>query len=257
MNTYEQKQEGRRARLEKRAAAKRAEAKALHKRSHDLTDAIPFGQPVLMGHHSEKRHRRTLEKSRNATSKAFEASDAARELERRAESVGSGGISSDDPDAPQKLMHQLNAATQAHDDMKRWNAQYRRGGIEAMDATDEVKTNVVRLFELLPGGYGGAPFLLANSSANIRRIKLRLTQLAAMRCRETKERQTANGVRLVENADANRMQIIFPGRPSKEARNILRKAGFRWSPGEGAWQRHLTPNARWAATDALERINAV
>ncbi|WP_143132963.1 DUF3560 domain-containing protein, partial [Brucella cytisi] len=68
MNAYEQKQENRRARLE--AAAGRAEARAVfaYKRA-DMSEAatgIPFGQPILVGHHSEARHRRTIEKADRA-----------------------------------------------------------------------------------------------------------------------------------------------------------------------------------------------
>lgn len=38
---------------------------------------IPFGQPILVGHHSEGRHRRTLEKADNAMRKSIEEGDKA------------------------------------------------------------------------------------------------------------------------------------------------------------------------------------
>ena len=45
---------------------------------------IPFGQPILVGHHSESRHRRTIEKADNAMRKSVEESGKAEEYERRA-----------------------------------------------------------------------------------------------------------------------------------------------------------------------------
>ena len=37
-----------------------------------------------------------------------------------------------------------------------------------------------------------------------------------------------------------------PYKPSDEIRGTLKKNGFRWSPKQGAWQRQLTANARFA-----------
>lgn len=46
---------------------------------------IPFGQPILVGHHSERRHRRTIEKADNAMRKSIEESDKAEAYSQRAE----------------------------------------------------------------------------------------------------------------------------------------------------------------------------
>lgn len=45
---------------------------AEHNRVHFLLDGIPAGQPILVGHHSERGHRRTLEKADNAMRRAVE-----------------------------------------------------------------------------------------------------------------------------------------------------------------------------------------
>lgn len=51
---------------------------------------------------------------------------------------------------------------------------------------------------------------------------------------------------MVENAELMRLQLVFDGKPSDEVREALKHWGFRWSPKNGAWQRQLTGNARFA-----------
>ena len=60
MNNYEQRQEARRVRLEKAAERAQAESASRFQRMNEMQDSIPLGQPILVGHHSEKRHRRDL-----------------------------------------------------------------------------------------------------------------------------------------------------------------------------------------------------
>ena len=47
----------------------------------------PGGEPIKSGHHSEGRHRRDIAKAHNATRKAIDATDAAKQAQRRAESA--------------------------------------------------------------------------------------------------------------------------------------------------------------------------
>lgn len=60
-------------------------SKDFYKKSHAYVEHIPFGQPILVGHHSEGRHRRAIDNSWNAMGKSVELSDKAEEYERRAE----------------------------------------------------------------------------------------------------------------------------------------------------------------------------
>ena len=70
MNSYEEKQEARRARYEEKASRLRDEAHRLHDQAHEMASAIPFGQPILVGHHSEGRDRRYRDRIHNTFGKA-------------------------------------------------------------------------------------------------------------------------------------------------------------------------------------------
>ena len=49
------------------------------------------------------------------------------------------------------------------------------------------------------------------------------------------------------------MQIFFDGKPSKEIRDAMKKAAWKWSPSAGAWQRKNTPNAIASANMILSK----
>lgn len=72
-------------RLEARAEKHSQVGQASYQRAHQIMDMIPPGQPILVGHHSERRHRRDIERIDNGMHKWLEESDKAKSLEQRAE----------------------------------------------------------------------------------------------------------------------------------------------------------------------------
>lgn len=50
-------------------------------------------------------------------------------------------------------------------------------------------------------------------------------------------------VKIVTNHDAERVQIIFDGKPEPEIIAELKGAAWNWSPRNGAWQRKITANS--------------
>lgn len=65
------------------------------------------------------------------------------------------------------------------------------------------------------------------------------------------QEQRFGDVRVVLNKALDRVQVIFPDRPSEDERRILKGRAFRWAPSVGAWQRQLTRNGVWAAGQAM------
>ncbi len=268
MNWYEEKQERKRERLEARAERLKTLAEGRIKSGMDRLRAIPFGQPILVGHHSEKRDRNYRRKAGNSIDKGMELNKLAGEVAARAASVGTGGISSDDPDAVKKLKLELLAVETAHEQMAAVNAAWRKAGKPkadnaeawatiastsglAIETVTAARLSMARDF-LFRAPY--PPYALTNNGANIRRIKGRIEELLKASTRETKETLHNSGVRVVENAEINRVQLFFPGKPAAEVRTMLKRYGFRWSPSEGAWQRHLNGSGVSAAQLVLEKI---
>jgi len=261
MNDYEARQEARRKRYEELARKNEQESHARFERADEMASVIPFGQPILVGHHSEQRDRNYRNRIAVNMDKGCEALDKAKYYEQRAASVGKGGISSDDPDAADKLTDRLAKLEAKQAYMKRINAIHGRylknpGSLDKEDLADkerELITSYKPPYSWEPHPF--APFELTNNSANIRRIKDRIKALENMPT-ETKEVEH-NGVKVVENADINRVQVIFPGKPDKAIRDVLKYHGFRWSPTNMAWQRHLNSAGIYAAECVLRKIEAL
>jgi Domain of unknown function (DUF3560) len=269
MNHYEERLERRRERLEKRAQRLRTEGEQRIAGAKRIADIIPFGQPILVGHHSEKRHRRDIDRIHNGFSKGYGALKDAAELERRAESVGSGGISSDDPDAVTKLQEQLEQLQQRQGYMKGVNALMQKAGlfrgsdlsaeerIERVIAQGHDRPGAERLLidALLAGRFnnviGFPSFELTNNSANMRRIRQRIEQLRRQESTPPIDAVAGDGWRLFEDVDANRLCIEYDAKPPSEAIAALKAAGFRWSPYEKRWQRHRSNGALWNARHLL------
>ena len=63
-----------------------------------------------------------------------------------------------------------------------------------------------------------------------------------------------NGVKVVENIQADRIQLFFDGKPEYKVISELKHAAFKWSPSNGCWQRQLTNNARYETEKLLKSI---
>lgn len=71
--------------LDAKADRKGSEADALLGRAQEMASIIPLGQPILVGHHSEKRDRNFRAKINRTYDRGFEAHGEAKEAERKAE----------------------------------------------------------------------------------------------------------------------------------------------------------------------------
>ena len=265
MNRYEYKQQQRKERLEARATSLQRQGESAVDRARRMSSVIPFGQPILVGHHSEKGDRNYRNRIHNTFGKGFALQAEAQRVAQRAAAVGSGGISSDDPDAIDKLREKLAKMEAEQVQMKAINAAHKHflknsASLETAEFTDPVKASIRSYkpaYSWEPNPF--APYQLTNLSANIRRVKARIDELATAPSREDATHQR-KGFEIVHNTEDNRIQIIFPGKPSAEVRDLLKANGFRWAPSASAWQRQLNNAGIYAATscaDAIEKLGVV
>lgn len=166
-------------------------------------------------------------------------------------SVGTGGISSDDPQAVEKLEAKLAALEKHQEMMKAANAAIRMKDPAKGDAKlaelGYTPEDIAKLREPdFCGRIGYPAYALQNNNANIRRIRGRIAELKK-RTESTPEGWEFDGGRVVVNTTENRLQVIFDGKPDADGRTELKGEGFRWAPSQGAWQRQLTDNAMRAA----------
>jgi hypothetical protein len=71
--------------LEGYAANADAKSHEAWEASHEGRDFLSLGEPIKVGHHSERRHRALIERNHNRMSKSVELADKAEEYRRRAE----------------------------------------------------------------------------------------------------------------------------------------------------------------------------
>ena len=257
MNDYEQRKQDRIDRYLEKGGKARAESSALSQQAHTMLSAIPPGQPMLPDHYSYKSDKRYRDRSDTKMRQSVSADEKADYYERKARAAANNrAISSDDPDAAQKLQEKLAALEKSQARMKTINAYYRKHqtcrGCEGV--TDE---EAAKLDQRVKDGYSWEtapypPFALSNNNQEIHRIKKRLETL-------TQNREVGfqgwefDGGKVVANDDNNRLQIFFDEIPAPEIREALKGHGFRWARSEGAWQRQLSGNAIYAA----RRIDAI
>lgn len=253
MNSYEEKQQAKRDRLEQRAVRQANEAQATIDKARGMASVIPLGQPILQGHHSEGRDRRYRARIHDTFGKGFAKLDQAKETASRAAAVGSGGISSDDPDAIAKLTEKLAGLEQSQATMKAVNAAIRKhkaaGHDAQLAALLALKLTPAQAAEALKPDFcqriGFPSYALQNGNAEISRVRKRIAALQAASTAADVEK-TGAGYTYREDVDDNRIHFVFEGKPSDDVRAILKRHAFKWSPSRGAWVRQLNGNGRYA-----------
>lgn len=232
MNHYEIKQQLKKERFEKLAASLHSRADAAYESGMTALRAIPFGQPILVGHHSERSDRAYRGRAIGKIDKSFEMAKSAERYERKAESIGNGGISSDDPDAVRKLKEKLAGQVEYHEKMKQANTDARKNGTAKP-----------------------APaWMLSNSNARMNATKERIKGLEAKAGMQAREPIAGAGFVVKEDIEDNRIMILFQGKPIESTRSILKARGFRWSHTRSAWVRQLNNAGRYAADQIVNAI---
>ncbi|MBR4752144.1 MAG: hypothetical protein IK077_10325 [Thermoguttaceae bacterium] len=207
---------------------------------YDRRNAAEASCPSILivgaGNFPTAKHAKKMER----LSALYKERDKIFEILNKLEGTGTGGISSDDADALEKLEEKLVRLQEAHEEMKRANAYLRRNGSwDGYDRPDFVKDAV---------DSSGAPsyFYLSSGAQEIRRIEGRIALLKRQAATDYGDGWKFEGGMAKVNKEENRLQLFFDSVPDAATRQKLKGRGFRWAPGIKAWQRKLTPDAIWA-----------
>jgi hypothetical protein len=169
--TYRERRLARAEKLRDWSQSNEAKSDARYAAVNQIADGIPFGQPILVGHHSERRHRRDIAKMQAGMSASVELDDKAKRQAAAADGIeaqAAGAIYDDDPDAIEALGAKIAKLEARREAMKAANADYR-------------KANRAELKEMSPYQRGQAvpypSYALSNLGGNISRCRERLARL--------------------------------------------------------------------------------
>ena len=223
--------------------------------AHDMGSVIPLGQPILIGHHSEKKHRAHIKKIDAAYRRASEAEEKAAYYQDRAEAAENNlSISGDDAEAANRYKTKLGQLEAAQEQMKAVNKAWKQGK-EALHLLGLSNLDIEKLKSKMPS-YEKKPYptwALSNNSAEIRRVKQKIEELKRLDTMEAENAEFPGGVMRI-NLEINRIQIVFDTIPEPEIRKLLKSNGFKWAPSEKAWQRQRTLNAVCASKRLLKEL---
>lgn len=260
MNRQE-KQESRAERYRELARKANQQSTEAYQQSHKMVEHVPMGQPILVGHHSERAHRSLLSRSWNALGKSVKLGEKAEYFEQKAKAAeANDSIYLGDDDAVERLEEKLAGLEKNQELMKETNKIVRSKKLAEIEKRDKLielgcsEEGIRKIFTPDYFGEIGYPrYALTNNGANIRRVKEQLEKAKQMKSTESKE-YTVGSVRIVENYPENRLQLFFPGKPDDIVRTQLKHNGFRWSPSNGCWQSYLKRHQIQAAKDIINRI---
>jgi hypothetical protein len=249
-NSYEEKKQAKIKYYKEKSKELENLSNNMYDQAQKLGSVIPFGQPILVGHHSEKGHRNLIKRINNKYEQSFKTQEKAEYYEHKAEiTENNNTISSDDPEAITKLEAKLKSLMDNQEFMKKVNAEYRKTqDLNKTSLDAESVKSILHAWEIMPY-YSGVPFRsysLSNNSANIRIVEKRIEQLKA-RSKDITQEIILNDIKIIDNVEANRIQVFFQGKPSEEIRSKLKKNGFRWSPSIGCWQSYRKQHSLDAA----------
>lgn len=202
---------------------------------------------------------RKKEKQNAARHKNNEEYREIQKILERIQSVGMGGISSDDPNAIEKLQEKLEGLIESQEMMKSANAYYRKHKtlddcpVLSLQKIEKLTSDMANRWYGRPATQPFESYSLQNNNAEIRRVKARIEELTS-RAEAVLTGWEFEGGKVEINKEYNRLQLFFDGKPDEDIRKELKSNGFRWAPSVKAWQRQLTANAISRAKEVLKTL---
>jgi hypothetical protein len=224
--------------------------------SRRMSDQIPMGQPILIGHHSERSHRAHLKRIDGHMSKAIEHDKTAKYYEQKADNIlNNKNIYLEDPEAEGKIEEKLARLKALQQAYKNFNKDWRSHGLEKalenypgnkerIKGTIDIfcrRFNPVTNREELVDHKGLPSYMLVNLNAKIKRYERKLnTSIEVKKAQDKGDLYNDDFCRAV--IEEGRINVYFQGIPCQESRTILKKypISLKWSPSRACWTRTMS-----------------
>ena len=262
--TYRERRERRADLREEWSDKRRKKSTAAFESSASLANNIPLGQPILVGHHSEKRARRDQQRIQSGMNRGIEHGKMANHHDQAATTIRrqlDTSIYSDDTDAAERLREKLEGMEAKRDRCKAINGwlrknrkahglatltlDWRNNSTETINKAQAIIRAVADALKLTPEEInnlvsalkfniriGFPPYVLSNLSGNITRARKRLEQI-------TEENDWNNGYAAYQ-AEADSRREIMTAKVSRMPIEEVRKL-----------REEVAPNVHRSLTGAL------
>jgi hypothetical protein len=163
----------------------------------------------------------------------------------------------------ERLQDKLDGLVRSQEMMKAANKIVRSKNLAEIEKVDELVAlgfTEEASIEILNPKYdfqspGFAPYQLSLNLAKIKDTEAKIKRHAAMASKEDEVHTAPWGTLRIDYSD-ERYRFIFDGKPEQDVIDMLKKNAFKWSPANKAWQRQITPSARYAVDRIVEYLNA-
>ena len=214
-----------------------------------------------------RKHEQYLSRER----KLWEEYEQFKDIEWKIRSIVAGDkiIKSSDENAIEKLESKLANMQKQQENMKAANKILKNAKLsddEKVKKLIEIGFSESNSIELLKPDFCGRigfTYHLQNNNGNMRNVRLRIEKLQRQKAKaateviietDTETENEDSNIRIVDNPQADRIQIFFPGKPDAGIRTKLKSNGFRWAPSIGAWQSYRNDKGRRIAKELTQVI---
>ena len=163
----------------------------------------------------------------------------------------------------ERLQEKLDDLNRAQEMMKSANKIIRSNKLAEIEKVDELVAlgfNEQTALQIMEPDYCGrigfASYSLSNNLAKIKDTEAKIKRHTAMATMQDEVKTYEWGELHIDYSD-ERYRFVFDGKPAQEIIDLLKSNAFKWSRANGAWQRQITMNAKYAVKRILDKLNEI
>lgn len=234
------------SKLEKRhewAASRQQKAEAASNRASNISERFAFGQPILVGHHSQRAAENDQKRMHNAMTSSVQNADMAEHHASKAgglQDMLDKSIFSDDEDAVERIEERIATLEHEQGQCVAINKICRNKKTTEEEKIAILKDQFPKLKDETIDGMlhpqysfekpGFPSYVLTNRNGNLNRLRKRLEEVKCRKQREDDAANAENGC-VVKKYGNDYCDIVFAEKPERDIINALKANGFHWSGG--------------------------